>query len=151
VPRRRGDVEAVAAFVDPTQARGLNPALAFHFATDIPVYATSQAAGSATRVELAELDGFRLTELPWQVYPSVVRNEVDIAFGPGQAALAPLYALGVDAYRLADRTSSLLQRATALLGETGQLRILADGAVVRDPAWAVVSHGKLVALPTVAP
>jgi len=150
-PRRRGDVEAVVAFVDPTQARALNPALAFHFATDIPVYATSQAAGGATPGELAELDGFRLTELPWQVYPSALRDEVEAAFAAGRSSLGPLYALGVDAYRLADRAGSMLEHATALLGATGQLNIGNDGSVVRDPAWAVVSHGELVALPTVAP
>jgi uncharacterized protein len=152
IPRRRSDLDAVVALVDPSQARALNPAMAFHFAADVPIYATSQAAGVATRAELAELNGFRLTELPWRVYPSTVRDEVYAAFANAGSNLSPLYALGVDAYRLADRVDLLASNSTgALLGETGQLQVQSSGVVVRFPAWAIVSRGALVALPTVAP
>lgn len=152
IPRRRSDVDAFVALVDRSQARALNPAIAFHFAADVPIYTTSQAAGGASAAELGDLDGFRLTELPWQVYPSPIRAEVDAAFATGGSNLSPLYALGIDAYRLAARADLLTSNATGgLLGETGQLQIQSSGAVVRHPAWAVVSHGALVALPTVAP
>jgi uncharacterized protein len=150
LPRRRNDVDAIVAFVGPGQARALNPALAFHFATDLPVYATAQAAGTSTGAELADLNGFRLTELPWQVYPSSLRAGVDAAFGLVGSALAPLYALGVDAYRVADRAELLTSVAGGgLFGETGQLQVRNGGSLLREPAWAVVSSGQLVALPTV--
>lgn len=152
MPRRRSDVDAFVALVSHSQARALNPAMAFYFAADVPIYTTSQAAGSATPTDLADLDGLRLTELPWQVYPSAIRTEVDAAFPTSDSNLSPLYALGIDAYRLAARVDLLRPSAVGgLLGETGQLQIQGSGAVVRHPAWAVVSHGALVALPTVVP
>lgn len=151
IPRRRADVDAVVAFVDPSQARALNPAMAFYFASELPIYATSQATTNIGATGLAELDGFRTTQLPWHVYPSAVRDEVFAAFTNIRTDLSALYALGVDAYRLADRAGLLAQHATGgLLGETGQLQIQGSGAVVRQPAWAVVSNGRLVALPSVA-
>ena len=149
VPRRRTDVDAIVAFVGSVQARALKPAMAFHFATEIPVYATAQATGTATSAELTDLDGFRLTELPWLVYPSTLRSDVDAAFSLVRSALAPLYALGVDAYRVADRADLLTADGGGLFGETGQLEITGSGSLLRDPAWAVVSDGNLVALPTV--
>jgi outer membrane PBP1 activator LpoA protein len=152
IPRRRSDVDAFVALVGHSHARALNPAMSFYFAADVPIYATSQVAGGGTSTDLADLDGLRVTELPWQVYSSAIRTEVDAAFPSVDPTLSPLYALGVDAYRLAARADLLTATATGgLLGETGQLQIQSSGAVVRHPAWAVVSHGALVALPTVAP
>jgi uncharacterized protein len=149
LPRRRTDIDAIVAFVGPVQARALNPALAFHFATAIPVYATAQATGTASGTELADLNGFRLTELPWQIYPSSLRTGVNTAFALVRSPLAPLYALGVDAYRVADRAQSLTSAVGGLFGETGQLQVRSSGSLLREPAWAVVNSGRLVALPTV--
>jgi len=150
--RRRSDLDAIVALVDPAQARALNPALAFHFAADVPIYATSQSAGTASAGDLGDLNGFRMTELPWQVYPSAIREEVESAFASSHSSLSPLYALGVDAFRLSDRADLLIPNSPArLLGETGQLQVQASGVVAREPAWAIVQHGALVAMPTVAP
>ena len=149
--RRRLDVDALIALTDPAQSRALNPAMAFHFASDVPIYATAQSAGTSA-ADLGDLNGIRLTALPWQIYASPIRTEADAAFGASRSALASLYALGVDAYRLCNRADLLLPDAAGrVLGETGQLQIRAPGIVVRDPAWAVVQRGALVALPTVAP
>jgi uncharacterized protein len=149
--RRRSDVDALIALTDPAQSRALNPAMAFHFASDVPIYATSQSAGTTT-ADLGDLNGIRLTALPWQIYPSAVRDEADAAFGASRSALASLYALGVDAYRLSDRADLLQPNAAGrLLGETGLLQIHAPGVVARDPAWAIVQRGTLVSMPTVAP
>jgi outer membrane PBP1 activator LpoA protein len=149
--RRRSDVSALVAFTDPGQSRALNPAMAFHFASDVPIYATSQSVGSASTAELGDLNGMRVTEMPWQVYASPIRQQIDEAFRNAKSS-APLYALGVDAYRLSDRADLLVPGATGrLLGETGQLELHPPGVVVRDPAWAIVQHDALVALPTVVP
>ena len=42
LPRAREDVDAVVALIDNTEANALVPALRFHFASDLPVYASSQ-------------------------------------------------------------------------------------------------------------
>ena len=149
--RRRSDVDALIALTDPAQSRALNPAMAFHFANDVPIYATSQSAGAPTS-DLGDLNGMRMTALPWQIYPSPIREQADAAFGASRSALSSLYALGVDAFRLSDRADLLVPNAAGrLLGETGQLQIHAPGIVVRDPAWAIIQRGALVAMPSVVP
>jgi outer membrane PBP1 activator LpoA protein len=149
--RRRSDVDALIALTNAAQSRALNPAMAFHFASDVPIYATSQSAGTSMS-DLDDLNGIRMTALPWQIYPSPVRDEVNTAFGASQSPLSSLYALGVDAFRLSNRADLLLPNAAGrLLGETGQLQMQAPGIIVRDPAWAIVQRGTLVAMPTVAP
>ncbi len=150
--RRRSDLDALVALTDPAQARALNSAMAFHFAADVPIYATSQATINASSNDLGELNGFRITELPWQVYPSPIRTEVESAFANSRTSLSPLYALGVDAFRLSDRADLLIPNSPGrLLGETGQLQVSGAGVVAREPAWALVQRGALVAMPTVAP
>lgn len=149
--RRRSDLDALIALTDPGQARALNSAMAFHFAADVPIYATSQATTNASSNDLGDLNGFRITELPWQVYPSPIRINVESAFANSRTSLSPLYALGVDAFRLSDRADLLIPNSPGrLLGETGQLQVSGAGVVAREPAWAIVQHGALVAMPIVA-
>jgi hypothetical protein len=151
VARRRVDLDAIVALTDFVKARALMPALAYHFAGDIPLYGASPLVQGAGRGGLRELDGARVCQLPWRVYPDAVRESVDRAAGP-PSALDGLYALGSDAYRLVDRmaeyASGTRATATRLLGATGVLSIGTDGAFHREPAWAVVRSGDLVALPT---
>jgi outer membrane PBP1 activator LpoA protein len=86
------------------------------------------------------------------VFPSAIRTEVESAFSNSHTSLSPLYALGIDAFRLSDRADLLIPNSSGrLLGETGQLQVSGGGVVAREPAWALVQHGALVALPTVAP
>ncbi len=148
--RRRSDVDALVALTDPPQARVLNSAMAYYFAADAPIYATSQSVGSLSAPELRDLNGFRVTEPPWRVYPSPIHDEVTSAFVNSRSSLSPLYALGVDAFRLGDRADLLMTNSPArLLGETGQLQVQGTGIVTREPAWAIVQNGALVAMPTV--
>ena len=65
IPRRRRDVDALVAFVDNVQARALKPALAFHFARDLPVYAVSQSVQPITAANLR--DPGRSASLPHSV------------------------------------------------------------------------------------
>jgi outer membrane PBP1 activator LpoA protein len=152
IARRRSDLDALVALTDPAQSRALNSAMAFYFAADVPIYATSQSAGAGSANALGDLNGLRLTELPWQVYPSAIRKEVESAFANSHSSMSPLYALGVDAFRLSDRADLMIPNSPGrLLGETGQLQVQGSGVVTREPAWAVVQHGALVAMPTVVP
>ncbi len=49
IPRSRSDLDALVALTDPGQSRALKSAMAFHFAGDVPIYATSQVTGGAAR------------------------------------------------------------------------------------------------------
>lgn len=150
-PRARRDVDAIVAFLDSSEARALRPALRFHYSSHIPVYTTSQALRRVSQKDLRDLRGFNISEIPWKLYPSSVREQLTQARdGVSSGALAPLYALGVDAYRLADRMDILLQAPNQrLLGGTGELTLGYDGRVNRDLGWQYVGKEGLVPLPRV--
>ena len=151
LPRSRTDLDALVALTDPGQSRALKSAMAFHFAGDVPIYATSQVTGGAAAGALAELDGVRLTELPWRVQASAIRGEVEASFAGASSTLSPLYALGVDAFRISDRAELLIPNSPGrLLGETGVLKVQSSGVIAREPGWAIVKGGTLVAIPSLA-
>jgi outer membrane PBP1 activator LpoA protein len=151
VARRRDDVQAVVALTDSAKARSLLPALAFHFAGDLPVYGTSTLVQGASRATLREFEGARVTELPWRVHPDPVRDAVTRALTDVTPSLEPLYALGADAYRIVARlgtpATTGIGGAIHLLGSTGVLTLDAEGAFRREPVWAIVRRGTLTALP----
>ena len=147
VPRRRQDIDAVVALVDAVRGDAVRPALAYHFASGIPVYATSQVTSGRNLNRLSELNLMRITQLPWAVYPNPLKAELDAAFA--RQTPGPLQALGVDAYRLADRLPLLASDDHArLLGATGILT-LEGSRVSRELVWAIVRNDRLEPLPTV--
>jgi uncharacterized protein len=148
MPRRRRDVDAVVALVDASQARALQPALAFHFASDIPVYSTSQALQTLARTAWRELDGMRISQIPWRVYPNPIKNQLNNYFQSSRGDLESLYAFGLDAYRIADRIQSLAEDGEArMVGGTGILRLDATGRITRDLVWTIMRNGNLQPLP----
>lgn len=149
-PRARDDLDAVVALVDGTEAQVLVPALKFHFGNHLPVFATGQAARNKDTDALQRLRGFQIAALPWHLGASALAQEVRGAFDLGSSALAPLYALGSDAYRIAAHLPWLNEfRAFNLNGESGALNISQDGRIHRELAWGVVSRGLLQPLPRV--
>jgi len=150
MPRRRRDLDALVALVDNVQARALKPALAFHFARDLPVYAVSQSVQPITPANLRDLNGLRVCIIPWLVTDHLVKDAVMDAFDGAGGVLAPFYAFGVDAYRLADRLALFAQDPEArLTGATGVLTLTPDNRVERRLTWAVVRDGALHVLPQV--
>ena len=123
LPRARSDLDSVVAFVSQIEAESLKPALRFHFADDLPVYTTSQAArGEALR----SVAGYNITQIPIVTAPSTEEAGLAKAFRLRDAANTELYALGFDAYRLA--------AWLPVLGEDGSLRIHgATGEIVLTP------------------
>lgn len=145
LPRARHDVDAIVALVTPLEASALVPALRFHFAGNVPVYATSQTVRGADRERLRELNGFRVSELPWLTREEPTFTELDAAFGLRDSPFVGLYALGVDAFRLADRAALIIAgHFTELLGSTGELEFTPNGRIQRRLARAVIAGGRLV-------
>jgi hypothetical protein len=145
VPRARGDVDAIVALVTPLEASALVPALRFHFAQQVPVYATSQTVRGVGPQRLRELNGFRISELPWFTEEEPSYRTLDAAFGLSGSPFAALYALGVDAFRLADRAPLIIDgHFTKLLGSTGELEFSPSGRIQRRLARAVISNGSVV-------
>lgn len=142
--RRRQDVDAVAALVGADYLASLRPALAFHFAADMPVYASSQAlrAGGDER----GLNGARVCGMPWQLHPPRVKAVLQGAFDQVSGAMEALFAFGVDAFRIANRLGDF-QGGQPLPGGTGLLTLGDDGVVRRQLDWAEVRNGRFLPLP----
>lgn len=104
------------------------------------------AAGSPEATALAhDLDGVRFVDMPW-----LLRSQAPMGAGgplpaaPLPADLARLYALGVDAYQVAQRWSAGETRFT-VEGMMGRLRVdrSAGPRVERTPAAAIYRNGAI--------
>ena len=138
--RARSDLDGVVAFVDHIEATALAPALKFHFAGHLPVYASSQSIRNASA--LADLGGFQVAEMPFNLHADPLWDAVKAVFGDGGGNIAALRALGMDAYRIVSHWNWISQ-GEPLYGATGKLNLGADGQVRRRLAWASVVRGKV--------
>ncbi|UTF59637.1 penicillin-binding protein activator [Gilvimarinus sp. DA14] len=141
-PRRRKDVDVIFMIANPTQARQIKPTLAFHYAGDLPVLATSQIYDGSTDAKGdRDLNGIRFNTLPWFFSASPETKAIQ-QFAEGPAAYQRLYAMGADAYHLYPRLPQLQQLPqTRLLGATGALTLNKSGKIVREPIWAEFDNG----------
>ena len=147
-PRRRSDVDFVFAPVREATARQIKPQLKFHFAGDLPIYATSRINdGSRAPGSNADIDGVRFVDTPWVLdnSPTWDALRTPIAeYWPRQSTAMPrLYAFGVDAFRLLP-----LVQAGQVSGEqfipaaSGDLFIRPDRSVGRSLLWGVFVDGE---------
>ncbi len=100
--------------------------------TDIPMYGTSQLnpltlADWQLSDGLPDMEGTRLLDIPWQLHPDhpAVMSYPPLPVGVDQrrsADLERLYALGIDAYRIA-RELTVSSTHFELDGVTGKLRV----------------------------
>jgi hypothetical protein len=122
-------VELLFAALDVDQARQLRVALNAPPLGDVPVYGTSSLNPGRSLLQPGpELDGVRLIDLPWMVqrdhpavmvYPQPVpRDEARLS-----ADMERLYALGIDAFRIAREIARRPAQQLRLDGVTGQLTI----------------------------
>jgi outer membrane PBP1 activator LpoA protein len=144
-PRRRQDADLVFLAARASEAVLLRPQLRFHYASELPVYATSLVY-DATRERQDDLEGVLFPDMPWRV--GAVSPEVMAPFRAfGQGAVehsGRLFAFGADAYRL---LPVLYHGGTALSGGmqglTGDLSLDADGRVRRGLAWGRFIAGEV--------
>lgn len=140
LPRARDDLDAVVALVDAVEANALAPSLGFHFASELPVYASSQSVRGTEPQDRKELAGFHVSDLPWFLYDDPLHAEIDLAFGLRGNPFASLYALGVDAFRVSGRLPLLAESSLhQLRGSTGILSIQDSRRLARELAWGTVS------------
>jgi len=145
LPRAREDVDAVVALIGNSEANALVPALNFHFAQNLPIYASSQVTRSS-RQGLNELRGFHVCELPFFLSGDSLYASMAAPLGLDRNPYASLVALGSDAFRLAERIQiGGSVSDMPLLGSSGLLRRLPDGRISRELAWGTVSTRGVVA------
>ena len=150
-PRRRHDIDVIFLPAAPAQARLLMPQLNFHYAGDIPTFATAQIANKDGRAS-RELAGIEHAEIPWVVDAdsTVTPTAAEMAASwRSETQLRRLYALGMDAYRLARQLP--LADGEPVQGASGVLFVDASGVVRRRLIWARFDGEDSAALPQVLP
>jgi outer membrane PBP1 activator LpoA protein len=137
------EVQAALAALDAREAAFIRPRLP----AALPVYATSQVnlGGAEAALLAADLEGVRFVDMPWLLEPDhpavMIYPRAEVALS---GELQRLYALGIDAYRLAAEWVAG-RRDFELDGVTGRLRVQRDRSarVERTPLAAVFRSGRI--------
>lgn len=151
-PRRRQDLDVLFLVANADRARQVKPALNFHYASDLPVYATSHVyAGIPEPGRDQDLKGIRFVDVPWLLDEgSSLHKLADKTWPEGHGRLERLFALGVDAYRLQARLLMLRSVPDSQLpGVTGRLHVGPERHLVRELDWAFFQNGKPQRMPVV--
>lgn len=148
-PRRRQDIDMIFLVTRAKEGQQIKPTLSFHYAGDLPVYATSQIYNKSQTIgQNKDLNGIRFITLPWTLYPEeydkdLINEHINIP-----ANFSRLYAMGIDAYYLHDRLRQLTRLPkTPIFGTTGKLRLDSDKRIIREQPWAEVVGGEARPLP----
>lgn len=113
---------------------------------DVPAYGTSQLNARADRLRLYDLEGVHLVDMPWLVQraaPAVSRFARSEELARYSADLERLYAMGIDAFRLA-LDAATGRASSGFDGVTGALR-LEQQRVERRAMPAIFRDGEAVA------
>ena len=151
-PRRRGDIGFIFTPAPANTERLLRPQLRYHFAGDIPTYATSSAFEPDVRAN-QDLDGLMFPDMPWILgsdLAEAVRSATHDAWPNGGLQRSRLYAFGFDAYRLAVAIRNHPGDIN-IEGLTGRLSFDAERRIRRELNWAQLHDGELRALPEPTP
>jgi uncharacterized protein len=118
------------------------------FIRGIPAYASGLVFERPSLAVARDLDGVRVVEIPWLLTP----DAAEFAGLPHRdfdsAALARLYALGLDAFRVAAAFRNGPPDAFDLDGATGHLTLAPGRQFVREGKLGVYRNGALVPLET---
>lgn len=150
-PRRRQDADMLFLAAQAGEARQIKPTLAFHYASDLEVYATSQIFGGVNAPQRdRDLNGIKFSTLPWFFDARNPEKRSIMAAADPAASFQRLYALGVDSYQLYPRLKLLEQSPyTRLYGVTGSLSINGLRQIEREQTWAKMVDGSARRLPAV--
>lgn len=150
LPARRQDIDFIFLAATPQQAQQIKPTLAFQYAGDLPVYATSHLyAGGQNAAQFQDLEGIRFCETPWLLDANdPLRQQVGRQWPQAAGSLGRLYAMGVDAFRLAPRLSQLQALPDSQVdGLTGTLSMNPQQRIERQLPWAEFRDGQVQRLP----
>ena len=145
-PRRRNDIEFIFAPAPANLERLLRPQLRFHFAGDLPTYATSDAFEPDVRAN-EDLEGLMFPDMPWMLggdLADAVRAATREAWPNGGPHRGRLFAFGFDAFRLTEALRHVgVSGNISVAGLTGQLSLDAQRHVRRELGWAQLHDGEL--------
>ncbi len=145
--RRRQDIDVVFLLSKTgVEARSLKPLLAYHYASDLPVYATSNIYRGAPDKRDQDLNGIYLVETPWNLGLNPALRSAIATGGTSNSNYARLNALGADAFLLQKNFSILRSGQDMLIrGNTGLLTLTPELQIRRELQRATFDGGKLIA------
>ncbi len=154
IPTHRQDADVIFMVATPYYGRQIRPLLRYFFAGNIPVYATSQIySGRPNPQRDADLNGVMFCDMPWVLSPSNlspsslarIQQQVQTAWPDSYANNAKLYALGVDAYRVAMHLSQMAANPqSGLPSATGTLFLGQNLHLYRQLVWSKIENGQPV-------
>ena len=153
-PSRRQDIDFMFLAATPQQAQQIKPTMVFQYAGDVPVYATSHLfTNSNDQAQYADLNGVMFCETPWLLNAEdPLRAQVIAQWPQAAGPLGRLYAMGVDAWRLAPRLEQLKTLPESRIeGLSGSLSMNPSRRVERQLPWAKFVDGQIQRLPNTAP
>jgi len=144
-PRRRQDVDAIVLFSLPTDGRQIIPTLAFHYAANLPVYASHHIYQGPTNTSRdRDLERVMFTELPWLIEQPTIQQKISQQW-PDRERYTRLFAIGVDAFRLFPRLEQLQAFTNSRVhGVTGLLQMNNQGRIFTQSSWGQFKGGKVV-------
>ena len=145
-PTPRQDLDALFLAATPLQARQIKPTLAFQYAADLPVYATSHAYQiDSSGMQNTDLDGLLIAEIPWLLEQNdPLYSDVTGNWPQAGGALGRLYAMGVDTQRIFARLPQMREYPdTHIEGATGELTLDSTGRIQRLLPWGQIRNGVL--------
>jgi len=140
--RRRQDLDAIVMLVDGNLAQTVVPALRFHDAGDVRMFATSRMIREVPEDDYGMLEGTAFFDLPWNLSESEFKRQARSEFGEVAPLTETFRAIGVDCFRLADRFNVLrLMQREGLLdvvqGASGTLHT-SGTEIKRQLVWSQV-------------
>ncbi len=146
-PRRRQDAGFVFLGAFPRQARLIRPQLKFHYASKLPVYATSHVfTGKTDRNADRDMDGVLFCDIPWVLadnqHQPPLKKAIQALWPAKAAQYTRFYALGADAYDIIPFLNNLRAYPyERFSGRTGMLSLSEDNRIFRELHWARFKNG----------
>lgn len=148
--KHRDDINAIFLVASPEEARLIAP-LFKYYADDIKVYATSSVYSGIPNATLdSDLNGVIFCDMPWviknpndlAVQWRDLRNKISTLWSGSFNANPKLYALGIDAYKLAISLNQLINSpTTGIDGISGTLTLDNGNHVYRELLWSEFQNG----------
>jgi uncharacterized protein len=133
--------DATLLAIDGTSASLVKP-----FLGTIPAYASGLMFDQKSVATQRDLDGLAIVEIPWLVTPGAPEFAKYPRRDFGSASLERLYALGLDAFRIAEALLDGPPEQFVLEGATGHVTLAEGRQFQREGRLAVYRAGQLVPL-----
>jgi uncharacterized protein len=146
LPRRRQDIDALVMVAKPEIARQLKPLFAYHYAADLPVFASSHIHSENINSNNRDLDNIEFIDMPWMLSNTInIKSTINKALPASRDQYNRFYALGADSFRVAPRLQLLKEvQGSQMQGHTGLLSMNNKGRIHREMEWARFKKGRAI-------